>query len=83
MKLSLTVSGTLDGPVSVGTVSLIQVVRSYFGLGLVEAKMLIDRAVFGGETVEISVPEGVDIASMIQEIELIETPGDVAVVVHS
>jgi len=42
------------GPVSLGTVDVVKVVRTYTGLGLGEAKALVDRCVFDGETVTIT-----------------------------
>jgi hypothetical protein len=41
---------------SLGTVSVIDAVRRHAGLSLSEAKRLIDRAVFDGETVEVTLP---------------------------
>ena len=41
---------------SVGTVSVIDAVRKHAGLSLGEAKRLVDRAVFDGEAVEVTLP---------------------------
>ena len=83
MKLVLTISGTLEGPVSIGTLCLIKVLQRYLGLGLVDSKSLIDRAVFGGETIEVQIPEGTDIDGMLGDIKKIETPGEIVALVSS
>ena len=81
MKLVFAISGTLEGPVSIGTVSLIKLFQRCLGLGLANSKSLVDRAVFGGETVEVQIPEGTDIQGMLDDIKKIETPGEIIAVV--
>lgn len=81
MKLVFTISGTLEGPVSIGTVPLIKLFQRCLGLGLADSKTLIDRAVFGGETVEVQIPEGTDIEGLLGDIKKIETPGEILAIV--
>ena len=52
----LSVEAVLCGPVSIGTVELIKLVRKQFGLSLAEAKAHVDRCVFDGETVALIAP---------------------------
>ena len=54
--VQLSIEPRLLGPVSFGTVEVIQLLRSHANLGLAEAKLLVDRCVFKSETVEISMP---------------------------
>lgn len=42
----------VDGVMSWGSIAHIRVVREELGLGLADAKTIVDRCVFGGETVE-------------------------------
>jgi hypothetical protein len=77
VKLELSVKDTLEGPISIGTVTLIRVIQKNFGLGLAEAKNLIDKAVFGGETIEVVIPNGLNVERMISEIAQIETSGEI------
>lgn len=49
--VTLSIQGRLCGPISIGTVDVIKAVQTHAGLGLGEAKALIDRCVFDGETV--------------------------------
>lgn len=44
------------GPASLGTVEVIQLVRTHAGLDLEEAKHLVDRCVFGGESALVPMP---------------------------
>jgi ribosomal protein L7/L12 len=53
----LEIEAVFCGPVSVGTVSVIKLVREHLGLGLGDAKEYVDRAVFGGERVTIPAPD--------------------------
>ena len=52
-SVTLSIQARLCGPVSVGTVDVIKAVRVHAGLTLLEAKALVDRCVFKGETVTI------------------------------
>ncbi|MEZ4404912.1 MAG: hypothetical protein R3A52_00260 [Polyangiales bacterium] len=54
-RVRLAIDADILGPFSVGTVSVIRVVREHLGLSLAAAKALVDRCAFGGETVEIAV----------------------------
>ena len=74
MKLRISVTPEFWGPVSVGTVGLIKLVRERCNLGLAEAKGYIDNAVFGGEVVEIPLSEDIDAPALIHEIETLEPP---------
>ena len=53
--LRIRIEPTFCGPVSVGTISPIKLLRAELGIGLAEAKEYIDRCVFGGEVVDIKV----------------------------
>jgi ribosomal protein L7/L12 len=53
--IQLRIDPVLCGPVSVGTVSVIKLLRDRLGLSLADAKKYIDRCVFDGETVTIHV----------------------------
>lgn len=55
-SIVLSIEADLCGPVSVGTVSVIQLLRAELGLGLAEACEYVNRCVFDGETVEIPAP---------------------------
>jgi hypothetical protein len=52
--VKLSIQARLCGPVSVGTVDVIKAVHLHAGLTLPEAKALVDRRVFEGETVTIA-----------------------------
>ena len=54
------------GPVSVGTIAPVKVLREELGIRLGEAKEHIDRCVFGGETVDIEI-ESVELARSIAD----------------
>lgn len=51
--VTLSIQARLYGPVSLGTVDVIKAVQAHAGLGLGDAKALVDRCVFDGETVTI------------------------------
>jgi hypothetical protein len=51
--VTLAIQARLCGPVSFGTVDVIKAVQAHTGLGLGDAKALVDRCVFDGETVTI------------------------------
>jgi hypothetical protein len=62
------------GPVSVGTVGLIKLVRERFGLSLTDAKSAVDRCVFDSETVVICTPT-YDVALLfVQEVAALHSP---------
>jgi len=53
-SVRLSIQAQLCGPVSIGTVDVIKAVRLHAGLTLPEAKAIVDRCVFEGETVTIA-----------------------------
>jgi hypothetical protein len=55
-SVRLSVEPRFLGPMSVGTVEVIKLVSVHASVGLTEAKRLIDRCVFDGEPVVISMP---------------------------
>jgi hypothetical protein len=55
-SIILSIEPDMCGPVSVGTVSVIQLLRAELDLGLKEAMEYVNRCVFDGETVEIPAP---------------------------
>lgn len=74
MILRLAIEPRFCGPVSVGTVNLIQLIMERCGFGLVRSKDYVDRAVFAGETVDIPLPSHVDGEKLVLEIMALETP---------
>lgn len=72
--IRLRVEPVLCGPVSVGTVGLIQLVRERLGLSLAEAKACVDRCVFGGETVTLAAPSGEAAATFAREVAVLASP---------
>lgn len=52
----LAIEGKFCGPVSVGSIKIIDLVRTHACLSLTEAKDAVDRCVFAGETVDIPMP---------------------------
>lgn len=52
--VTLSIQARLCGPVSIGTVDVVKAVQTHAGLGLGDAKALVDRCVFDGETVAIA-----------------------------
>ena len=52
-SVTLSIQARLYGPVSLGTVDVIKAVQAHAGLGVGDAKALVDRCVFDGETVTI------------------------------
>ena len=53
-SVQLSIRGRFCGPLSFGTVDVIKAVGLHAGVTLAEAKALVDRCVFDGETVTIS-----------------------------
>jgi catechol 2,3-dioxygenase-like lactoylglutathione lyase family enzyme len=53
-SVKLSIQARLCGPVSLGTVDVIKIVRAHADLTLGEAKALVDRCVFDSETVAIT-----------------------------
>jgi hypothetical protein len=72
--IRLRVEPVFCGPVSVGTVGLIQLVRERLGLPLGEAKACVDRCVFGGETVTLAAPSGEAAAAFVREVAGLPAP---------
>jgi hypothetical protein len=62
----MSIQARLCGPVSVGTVDVIKLVQARAGLTLRAAKALVDRCVFGGETVSIPGLSRADAVALIQ-----------------
>jgi len=56
VTVRLSIEPRLLGAVSVGTVGVIKLVQLHAGLGLIEAKRLVDRCVFDGESVAVVMP---------------------------
>ena len=79
MKLRISVDPKFCGPVSLGTVDLIKIVRERCSFGLAEAKRYIDDAVFGGEIVDIPLPAETDGSALADEIRALETPAKISV----
>ena len=74
MKLRLAIEPRFCGPVSVGTIGLITLLKNRCGFGLAESKNYVDRAVFGGESVEIPLPSTVDGETLASEILALQSP---------
>src|SRR5262245_21288834 len=72
--VQLNVEPVFCGPVSVGTVELIKLVRERFGLSLAEAKAYVDRCVFDGETVALVAPTAEAAAVFAREVGALESP---------
>lgn len=70
----LTVEPVFCGPVSVGTVELIKLVRERFGLSLAEAKAHVDRCVFNGETVALVAPTAEAAAAFVRQVGDLKSP---------
>jgi len=79
MKLRISVNPMLCGPVSVGTVDLIKVIREHCNFGLGQAKEYIDEAVFGGAIVDIPLPDETDGQALVDEIRGLETRAEISV----
>ena len=73
MKLRLTVDPKFCGPVSVGTVDLIKILRDRLNLKLSEAKHYVDDAVYGGEVVDIPLTPELDGPGLVGDINSLET----------
>jgi len=81
MKLSIRIEPELCYGVSFGTVEIIKLIRKRLNLGLAEAKTYVDRCVFDGETVFISIPTGVDTEKLLFDIRELETPVKIEAVI--
>ena len=57
-----------SGPVSVATVDVIKAVRLHAGLTLPEAKAMVDRCAFEGETVTIAVLSDLAANELVEEL---------------
>jgi hypothetical protein len=79
----LRVEPVFYGPASVGTVELIKLVRERFGLSLSDAKAIVDRCVYDGESVAISAL-ALEIAnSFARDALVLKTPAKIRVDVES
>ena len=57
-RFHMTIEPTIDAlGISHGSVAVVKALRLHLGLGLKEAKRVVDRGVFDRETVEIVVPD--------------------------
>ena len=74
-SVRLSVRPRMLGPVSEGTVEVINLLRLYASIGLTEAKQLVDRCVFDGESVVISMPSTVAAESFVRAVSsLLDMP---------
>lgn len=73
MILRLTIEPKFCGPVSVGTINIIKLIKDRCDLGLSEAKEYIDMAVFEGHTVDIPLPYHVDADKLVSDILALES----------
>lgn len=65
----LAIEGEFCGPVSVGSVEIIRLVRTHAGLSLAEAKAFVDHCVFAGETIDIEMPSHESAQMLIQSLK--------------
>ena len=70
----LSIQPLLCGPASIGTVEVIRLVRLYGGLGLAEAKSLVDRCVFDGEAALIQTPSAEAARALVEALSSL--PGE-------
>ncbi len=70
----LRVEPTFCGPASIGTVELIELLRKRLDLPLADAKSFVDRCVFDGESVAISVPTNDFAFAFAEEIGALPSP---------
>jgi hypothetical protein len=71
----LSVEPEMLGPVSVGTLEVIRLLQVHARLDLAEAKGLVDRCVFDGQTVRVPIPSTEAATSLIAAIaELPHSP---------
>ncbi|MBK1856590.1 hypothetical protein JO972_16620 [Verrucomicrobiaceae bacterium 5K15] len=77
MKIRFSVDPKFCGPVSIGTLDLIRLIMDRCCLGLGDAKSLVDRAVFDGETVELHVPRDCDAANLLEDMKNLDGPARV------
>ncbi|MDF7809559.1 hypothetical protein P4E94_19130 [Pontiellaceae bacterium B12219] len=66
-----------SGPMSVGTIELIKLLRERLSLSLREAKTFVDSCVFDNQEISIPVPEGIDAHKIISEIQELDTPAQI------
>ena len=72
--IRLRVEPVFCGPVSLGTIELIQLVRARLGLSLAEAKACVDRCVFGGEAVTLAAPSEQAAEAFAREVAALVSP---------
>jgi hypothetical protein len=77
--IRLLVKPRFCGPASVGTVSVVQLIREYCNLDLAGAKEIVDRAVFQGEQVEISVSDLATAKRLATALRKLPTPPSITV----
>ncbi|ANM29534.1 hypothetical protein ABI59_07975 [Acidobacteria bacterium Mor1] len=74
IKVLLEIEGEFCGPANRGTVRHIQVLREVLGVSLAQAKELVDRCVFEGETVKIEIESEAAATRLIAQLEDLENP---------
>lgn len=67
----ITINGKFCGPISVGSIAIIQLLREHAGHTLTEAKEIVDRCVFEGETVDVLMPSPKAAHMLIQSLKLL------------
>lgn len=77
MTLVLKVTPVFCGSASVGTVSLIKLLRSHLGLSMRIAKEIVDRCVFEHETVEVPLPVSIDATTLVDAIRALGSPPEI------
>ena len=75
--LRIRIRPELRGPVSVGTITPVKVLRDELGISIGEAKAYIDRCVFGGEVVEIEVESEELARAVAQKLDATPPPAKV------
>lgn len=76
-SVSLSIEPDLCGPVSVGTVAVILVIRERLGQSLADAASFVNRAVFDGETVSIPAPSAAAAVECAAALTALSTPAKV------
>lgn len=68
ISVRISIEPQLCGPVSVGTVAVIKLVRDHLGVSLAEAMSCVDRCVFDGEAVELGAPSSHAAARFVESV---------------
>ena len=80
MRVNLEIDPVFCGPVSVGTISVIKLVREYFDLDLAVAKAFVDRAV-AGERVSIPAPSSAAACRFVEALAALPSEARVRAVI--